>query len=67
MKKGSDWSNTWEKIEKDKGIKKLNKKIIEILGRGGKYDLSEINYTKKMSCSGSIIHYILNYYKIERL
>lgn len=67
VKKGSNWCNTWEKIEKDKGIKRLNKKIVEILGRGGKYDLAEVNYTKKTSCAGSIIHYILNYYKIERL
>ena len=66
MKKGSNWSKTWTVLEKDKDMKRLNRKIIEILGRGGEYDLAEINYTKKMSCAGSVMHYILNYYDIKR-
>lgn len=66
MKKGSDWCDTWTAIDKNKDIKRLNKKIVEILGRGGEYDLAEISSSKRRSCAGSIIHYILNYYDIKR-
>lgn len=67
VKKGSDWCKTHRLIRTDKDIRRLYKKIFEILERGGDYYINEENYTKKMSTSQSIIHYILNYYRIERL
>lgn len=66
MKKGSNWYTTHGLLRTDKDIKRLYKKIFEILERGGDYYIDEVSYTKKMSTAQSIIHYILNYYDIKR-
>jgi hypothetical protein len=66
MKKGSDWCKTWTTIKEDKDIRRLDKKIKEILGRRGDYDCKIESETTKMSTSGSIIHYLLNYYEVRR-
>lgn len=67
MKKGSNWYKTHNLLRTDKDIKLLYKKIFEILGRNGDYYIGEQNYTKKMSTTQSVIHYILNYYGIKRI
>lgn len=65
MKKDSDWLKTYITLDMNKDIRKLRDNILKKLDTYYPLSTNERGHGN-MWVADSIIHYILNYYKIKR-